>query len=806
MLAPIQKEAGSTGGPCGKESPMDEKELLRIIEKIEIGGITNLFLQGHEIKMIPREIGKLTHLETLIIDRNQLTELPQELEHLTKLKTLSIGENPLKIFPREIAQLTSLRKLFVDESQLDRFAENLFALKHLELYVYNGSQYEQIPDEFLVRLKNAQELQDYYFLIRKGKGKELNEAKILVLGQGSVGKTSLIRRLITGQYSDEENKTDGIEIYKDWKVDLNGREVQLNVWDFGGQEIMHATHQFFLTKRSLYVLVLDSRLDRDENRIDYWLEKIKNFGGDSPVIIVGNKIDQHHLDINQTGLRKTYPNIKQFTQVSCKTEENIDAARYMLLREVSQLDGLHVVLPSSWFEIKEELENMGENYIPYRRYLGICESKRVEDEGHQRRLIALLHDLGIVLNFSDDIRLRDTNVLNPEWVTQGVYKILNSIELFKAKGVLTQEMLGQILDKHSYPIAKQPFIVDMMRKFEICFDIKADQEVLVPDLLSEDEINTGNWQGALRFEYQYNVLFNSILTRFIVKTHKSISKNTYWRTGVVLEYKVDNVQKNEALVTADAAKRKITIAIRGSEHTRRDFLSRIREKFEEIYYSYPKEFRENVAEKVPIPRNPEIVVDYKHLLTLEELGEKYIIPEGLSDRFSVKDLLNGVESEQQRIKLKAEISTYTSPSRVNSESRTEELTNLERQIAVLDITKSICDRDGERLGSLIAKTFVCLTMLVHLVSFVVLIYLILLSGDGWTYYEKWTFAIFVGLEVVNLLFSSIFFIKTSKEFSWSAFRESLIENRRNRKYLANTLNVEDLEKLRKELRQQRVSE
>ncbi len=35
---------------------------------------------------------------------------------------------------------------------------------------------------------------------------------------------------------------------------------------------MHATHQFFLTKRSLYLLVLDARLGQDENRVEYWLE------------------------------------------------------------------------------------------------------------------------------------------------------------------------------------------------------------------------------------------------------------------------------------------------------------------------------------------------------------------------------------------------------------------------------------------------------------------------------------------------------------------------------------------------------
>ena len=86
----------------------------------------------------------------------------------------------------------------------------------------------------------------------------LNEAKVLLVGQGGVGKTSLVKRLVDGGFDPEENKTEGIDIRK-WHVEVDGERIRLNVWDFGGQEIMHATHQFFLTKRSLYLLLWDAR-------------------------------------------------------------------------------------------------------------------------------------------------------------------------------------------------------------------------------------------------------------------------------------------------------------------------------------------------------------------------------------------------------------------------------------------------------------------------------------------------------------------------------------------------------------------
>ena len=108
-----------------------------------------------------------------------------------------------------------------------------------------------------------------------------------------MGKTSLIKRLIFDRYEAGEVKTEGIAIVS-WAIEDSlqvveaGRidpanraaPIQFNIWDFGGQEIMHATHQFFLTKRSLYLLVLDCRLTQEENRVEYWLKIIQSFGGD----------------------------------------------------------------------------------------------------------------------------------------------------------------------------------------------------------------------------------------------------------------------------------------------------------------------------------------------------------------------------------------------------------------------------------------------------------------------------------------------------------------------------------------------
>ena len=111
---------------------------------------------------------------------------------------------------------------------------------------------------------NPKDILNYYFRILADR-KPLNEAKLILVGFGAVGKTSLVNRLIHNTFDPESKKTEGIQITQ-WPIRLNDAEdIKLHVWDFGGQEIMHSTHQFFLTERSLYLLVYNGpqKLDRE---------------------------------------------------------------------------------------------------------------------------------------------------------------------------------------------------------------------------------------------------------------------------------------------------------------------------------------------------------------------------------------------------------------------------------------------------------------------------------------------------------------------------------------------------------------
>ena len=74
--------------------------------------------------------------------------------------------------------------------------------------------------------------------------------------------------------------------------------MQLKAWDFGGQVIYHATHQFFLTNRSLFIVVWNARHGYEQGKLYYWLDAIKSRAPESPVLIVATHTDERDADIH----------------------------------------------------------------------------------------------------------------------------------------------------------------------------------------------------------------------------------------------------------------------------------------------------------------------------------------------------------------------------------------------------------------------------------------------------------------------------------------------------------------------------
>ena len=629
----------------------------------EIGELINLIeldIFDNRLGSLPSDIFNLRSLTTLDLSYNRLSQLPTDIYKLSRLISLDLSDNSLTVLPDEVCQLDKLETLilgnhYIRGNKITNLPQEIYKLKVLKrLYLRNLQL--SIPPELINESDHPQPVLNYYWSLATKRMSFLNEVKLIIVGEGSVGKTSLVQKIIHGQYDlNKTMSTKGISISQ-WTLSSanigeipseysnNQSEIQLNIWDFGGQEIMHATHQFFLTKRSLYLLVLDACKSQEENRVEYWLKIIQSFGGESPIIIVGNKIDQHPLDLDHS-LRNKYPNITDIFETSAVTGKGVEELKNAIIKQIDTIPHVRDQLAENWYTVKSHLKNLSSdnrNYISHDEYLTLCDENNIADDNSQRNLIELMHNLGVVLYFQDDPRLEALGILNPQWVTNGVYKILNSPSLYESKGKLTVAMLDDVLNSADYPRGKRLFIIDIMKKFELCYDIEPDKTFLVPDLLPKNEPKLF-FRGVPALEYQYPVLPSSVITRFIVRMNQHIHENSVWRSGVLLR-----IGENLALVKADFEDKIISIAIDGLEHTRRDALAAIRYQLDEIHASIQSL---NPQKRVPIPNAPHAEpLEYEYMLMLEREGQESILVKDGNRlvKVDIRQLLSGIESEEKR--------------------------------------------------------------------------------------------------------------------------------------------------------------
>ena len=598
---------------------LDNNRLTSIPQSLgHLASLRNLYLSDNHLTSIPESLGNLTSLQDLYLENNHLTSIPQSLGHLTSLQDLylnndhlssipaSLGKlsslqnlllhnNHLSAIPKSLGKLSSLQNLFLDNNYISAIPESLAALPNLRQFFLHGNPNLGIPDEILgpswsdlhtgnkTEPKPPNEILDYIL----SKRRPLNEAKLILVGQGGVGKTSLVKTLIGQRFKKGEKTTEGIKI-SDWACLLNRKDnVTIHIWDFGGQEMMHATHQFFLTARSLYLLVLNRRLGGIDREADYWFRLVRAFGGkDAPVIVVLNKQKDEPFDVNRGGwLEKYAGNIKGFVETDCEDAKSIVRLKQKIQEELQKMQSLKASFPERWFAIKDEVSQMKDQYVTYNRYRTICARRGEKDPERQTSLAGFLHDLGIALNYKDDPRLRFAYVLKPEWVTEGIYALLHAF--VKDKGVFTRTEAERVLKPKGYRAEAADFILGLMDQFEVSFPLGDSQKrSLIPQLLDDqqpDEAREFDPAKCLNFGYRYEIVPAGLLPRFIVRTHHISDARWRWKSGVILHEPESGCR---ALVRADSTAGLVSIHVDGPEQACRELLAIIRYNFRVIHADY----------------------------------------------------------------------------------------------------------------------------------------------------------------------------------------------------------------------------
>ena len=550
--------------------------------KIDYPKCKILNLKGNKLGKFPTAISQVKTLERLHLSENGINHIEDNVfVGLENLIELDLSFNELTYLPSSLGRLTKLKKLNLSGNKIRSLPKEFENLVSLEALGLDGNPIERVPVE--ISTQGVSGIINYYLSL--GDNVQLFEAKLLIVGQGNVGKTFLMNRLIHDSIP-ETHTTEGIDI-KAWKIRTDSSpNFRVNIWDFGGQEIYHSTHQFFLTKRSLYLLVWEARTDQHLISFDYWLNVIRLLSNNSPVIIALNKIDERIVNIDEKSLKSKFKNIVAFHQVSAKSGQNIAQLVSKIGTEIDSLPLIGDRLPKVWLEIRTELESLKENYISTEKYLSICNQKGLSNK-KALFLSQYFHDLGVFLHFQDDSLLRNLVFLKPEWATNAVYKILNSKDVVTQEGEFDSAMLDTIL--HEFERDKRPYIVNLMKKFELCFEVAKDT-YLIPELLTPERLEFDwNYTDNLRFEYHYDFMPAGIMARFIVRTRNLVYDRTFWKNGVIIQR-----ENTRALVTTDQYSRKLFIWIHGNNSS--FLLEIIRKELDEIHASlnYP-----DVPEKIP---------------------------------------------------------------------------------------------------------------------------------------------------------------------------------------------------------------
>jgi internalin A len=559
-----------------------------------------LNLSGNKLSDLPATIIKFSSLRDLNLSQNNFERIPEPVYKMISLISISFSS---KIDPNASSFFSSINSTFDctacgcsnpsdsefcgacgQDSEFCRFntiteiSSDIVDLVNLSTLNLDSNPVNEPPPE--ITQLGFQAIRRYFLQLRsEGEGR-LCEAKLLIVGEAGAGKTSLAKKIINSNYSLSpcEGSTEGIDVSQ--KVfSLEADFFRVNVWDFGGQEIYHATHQFFLTKRSVYVLVADTR--KEDTDFYYWLNVAALLSDNSPLLILQNEKQDRKRDINEPILRSQFSNFKETLSTNLSNNRGLEQAIESIKHYIKKLPHFGTIIPKTWVEVRKTIEHDRRNYISLEEYLIICEQHGFTQREDKLQLSQYLHDIGVFLHFQDDDLLNKILILDPNWGTDAVYRVLDNEIVKENRGQFTRSDITQIWSDKTYA-SMQGELLRLMCKFQLCYEISTRPGTYIaPQLLSEKQPEY-SWDNTsnLVLRYTYEFMPKGILTRFIVALHELIHEQLYvWKSGVIL-----SKDDTKAEVIEYYSKREIKLRISGTH--RRDLMTIVVHELDKIHDSY----------------------------------------------------------------------------------------------------------------------------------------------------------------------------------------------------------------------------
>jgi len=635
-------------------------------ELAQLTNLQHLDLWGNELTALHREIGELTSLRTLNLSVNQLTTLPLGITRLTNLQQLYLSDNQLTTLPPEVAQCTNLEILDLTRNQLTTLPPELAQLTNLRALILEANQLTTLPPEMgqLTELRSLglegnpltspppeivqQGTSAVLTYLRERLESSVRQwvSKLLLVGEGGVGKTSLVRGLLGEPFDAQLTTTHGVEIRPLVMPHPTqpGVTMHLNAWDFGGQQIYHATHQFFLTNRSLFLLVWNARHGYEQGKLYHWMDTIQALAPQSPVLVVATHIDERDADLPFSDLKRTYPQIIGRCEVSNLDGRGVQELRDKIATAAADLPLMGELWPTTWLRAAEAVRAMPDRYITPSRLRGIFLQHQVGTAEHAI-LAQWLHELGEILYFQHEDELKDVVVLQPQWVSAYISKVLESEEVVASNGIFTRTHMDELWADLDPPMREH--FLNLMERFDLSYRTLENPEIsLVVERLPLDPPDyEAAWQAITEREpcreiamrFYLDSLPAGIPTWFIARSHR-FTTHTHWRQGALFAYGPERLHL--ALVQAFPHDRYLQLAVRGpSPH---NFFALVRDGIELTLNRFPGLHADC---KIPCPGHDgqpcSHEFDHDQLVTRLEKRPVIECPQAMED-VSVPQLLFGV--------------------------------------------------------------------------------------------------------------------------------------------------------------------
>lgn len=569
------------------------KNLLRSIPMrlFELKRLKTLSLSDNLQKGLPRRINNLASLEALTIDGLNLTTLSDELFDLRELTSLSLGNNCLRSLPAKVSSFTRLRTLNLQQNQLTSLPAEVGELQHLQdLHLDDNPLHPELAAAY----EDSTEAVLRYLRAKRGESVELCEAKLILVGEGEVGKSCLLDAL-RGESFRKHESTEGIQV-ESFEVAAPSGDgpITLNGWDFGGQKVYRPTHQLFFSSPAVYLVVWKPREGSQAGQVKEWIKLVLRREPEAKLLIVATHggPDGVQPDLDGHSLRQEFgeESILGFFHVDSMPDgfdsndeatwngprAGVEALRDAIAEIAAELPEVRRTTPRTWHDAWDRLVATQQSWMTYADFAACCTHNGAGMPADEVPLFAQIsHRLGRLIHYHNDPVLHDFVILRPDWLARAIGFILADKQTRERNGLVDSQRLCELWndpkrdDKDRYPAELHEAFLRLMARFDLSYEVEypqpdAPRTMLigplvndVPPEFSEDWDATPN-DGDLERVQVCRIVdgrgdtaeAEGLFFQLIVRLHKfSLGREDYdesvhWKRGLL----VDDVYNGRALL------------------------------------------------------------------------------------------------------------------------------------------------------------------------------------------------------------------------------------------------------------------